>query len=43
MDEKEYDYILVYGNRRIDACRKLGWKTIPSLVNRDGKVTFLTT
>jgi len=40
MDEKEYDYILVYGSRRIDACRKLGWKTIPSLVNRDGKVTL---
>jgi len=41
MDEKEeYDYILLYGNRRLDSCRKLGWKTIPCLVNRDGKVTL---
>ena len=31
---------MVYGSRRLDACKKLGWNTIPSVVNRDGKITL---
>ena len=27
------EYLIVYGNRRLEACRKLGWKTIPAVVN----------
>jgi len=26
------EYIVKYGNRRLEACRKLGWKTIPAVV-----------
>ena len=27
------EYVVVYGNRRLEACRKLGWKTIPSIID----------
>jgi ParB/RepB/Spo0J family partition protein len=27
------EYIIVYGNRRLEACRKLGWKTIPAIID----------
>ena len=27
------EYLIVYGNRRLEACRKLGWKTIPAVIN----------
>ena len=27
------EYLIVYGNRRLEACRKLGWKTIPAIIN----------
>ena len=27
------EYIIVYGNRRLEACRKLGWKTIPAVID----------
>ncbi len=26
------EYILAYGNRRLEACKKLGWKTIPAIL-----------
>lgn len=29
---KSKEFILVYGHRRLSACRKLGWKTIPANV-----------
>ena len=40
MNEEDMTHILVYGSRRLDACKKLGWNTIPSVVNRDGKITL---
>jgi len=40
MDSEKIEHILVYGSRRLDACKKLGWNTIPSLVNRNGKITL---
>jgi len=40
MDSEKIEHILVYGSLRLDACKKLGWNTIPSLVNRDGKITL---
>jgi len=27
------EYIVVYGHRRLEACRKLGWKTIPAVID----------
>jgi ParB/RepB/Spo0J family partition protein len=27
------EYIISYGNRRLEACKQLGWKTIPALVS----------
>ena len=27
------EYLIVYGNRRLQACRKLGWKTIPAIID----------
>ena len=26
-------YIVVFGNRRLEACKKLGWKTIPAKID----------
>jgi len=28
-------YVLIYGHRRLEACRKLGWKTIPARIVED--------
>ncbi len=28
-------YFIVWGNRRLDACKKLGWKSVPAVVFRD--------
>lgn len=30
--KKEGEYILLYGNRRLEACQKLGWQTIPAKI-----------
>lgn len=32
---KSSDYILVQGNRRLMACKKLGWKKIPASISED--------
>ncbi len=29
------EYILRYGNRRLEACKKLGWKTIPAIIKTE--------
>lgn len=31
------EYVIIYGNRRLEACTKLGWKTIPAIINNSGK------
>lgn len=42
--KKNNSYLVAYGNRRLTACRKLGWVTIPCLVMDDmGQEEFLTT
>ena len=28
-------YILIYGQRRLEACKKIGWKTIPALIDKN--------
>jgi len=28
-------YELIYGNRRLEACKKLGWHTIPAIIHKD--------
>jgi ParB/RepB/Spo0J family partition protein len=38
--EDNNEYIVVWGNRRISACKKLGWSTIPARVI-DGKENIL--
>jgi len=30
-------YFIVWGNRRLDSCKKLGWKTIPAVLFREGE------
>lgn len=29
------EYLLVYGSRRLEACKKLGWNTIPAIMLKD--------
>lgn len=29
------EYILVFGNRRLEACKKLGWTTIPAIIKNE--------
>jgi ParB/RepB/Spo0J family partition protein len=41
-DNKEKTFIIIYGHRRLEACKKLGWKTIIAKVY-DGKVGLLET
>lgn len=38
---KTNDYILVQGNRRLSACKKLGWKKIPATVTEDMEIADL--
>lgn len=33
LQQEKNEYLLLYGNRRFEACKKLGWKTIPAIVN----------
>lgn len=30
---KKEEYYILYGNRRLEACKKLGWETIPAVVH----------
>jgi ParB/RepB/Spo0J family partition protein len=32
MPTKTNEYIIVFGNRRLNACKKLGWKKIPAMI-----------
>ena len=32
MPTKTNDFIIVFGNRRLAACKKLGWKKIPAMI-----------
>jgi ParB family transcriptional regulator, chromosome partitioning protein len=34
-ETKQRDYLIVWGNRRLEACTKLGWKTIPAVIFSD--------
>lgn len=38
---KSKDYVLISGNRRLEACTKLGWKKIPALVCEDMEMAQL--
>ena len=32
MPTKTNEFIIIFGNRRLDACKKLGWKKIPAMI-----------
>jgi len=36
--DKKGEYYIVYGNRRLEACKKLGWKTIPAIIRPENEL-----
>src|SRR6185437_1221126 len=33
--QENKEYIVIYGNRRLEACKKLGWTKIPAVIHSD--------